>query len=417
MLKNTNKNLKLAETPYEAILSQPEPQAVVGQMPTADLIFTLKNRGLEDSMELLPLLSTQQVKEIIDLDGWNGEYLDPVSTGAWLAGLHAANPQKAVKHFKNLDIEMVALLLIAHTEIHEMVDEDAIFPEIPDGAQYFETPDRRYVVVFKSENASEDLLIFLKNALHELCAENMRFVHRILESCRYETTAVLEEEAFRWKDARMQDLGFPPLEEARTILGMVSLPKSAAQLKETPSESTHLQPLDPSLAQFLANYPRIHSAIQPLGLPERMTALERLILAINHVHYAQRGKMGDVKALQNCTQYALHFVEMGLEYLEAKLRLAPSALLSEHGPKYLYQTGHTLALKLRATAQKLIAKLGSEASALPSPQKEILLGLSAKEPMFYEGILDASRKSYRPFRALSEIGLASKALEEILNSK
>lgn len=413
MLQNINNNQSLAQTPYDAILSHPQPQSLIEQMPTADLIFALKKQGLEDSKELLPMLSTKQVTEIIDLDGWNGEYLDPVATGGWLSGLYAANSAKAVNHFKNLDIEVVALLLIAHTEIHEMVDEDSIFPEIPDNTQYFQTPDGRYVVVFKSENASEDLLVFLKNALQELCAENMRFVHRMLESCRYETESMLEEEAFRWKDARMQDLGFPPLEEAREILAMVGLPAATPREQSKPVESSELQALDPHLTQFLSDYPRVQNAIQSMVPASRMIALEKIVLAINHIHYAQRGKMGDVKALQNCTKYAMHFMDMGLEYLSNKHAVSASDLYLEHGPKYLYQTGHTLALKLRRTAQKLMTTLGDTYSTLPSPQKEALLGASAKEPMFFEGLLDEPRKSYRPFRVLSEIALTSKILSEI----
>ena len=50
----------------------------------------------------------------------------------------------------------------------------------------------------------------------------MNLILRIIESIRWEFPSALEEESLKWRDKRLQDLGFLPIDENISILSYVS---------------------------------------------------------------------------------------------------------------------------------------------------------------------------------------------------
>jgi hypothetical protein len=207
----------------DAILNRPDAMKIVRQMPSQDLFITIKEVGLSDSLELLELLSPEQVKACLDLDGWNHDRIDPKALGHWLESLFAANPRRAVQSFRELDVELISLLLKLYATVYDLSAEE----EAADlGSVYSTTPDNHYMVVFDAAADEQHLIHFLKDALEQLYGRDMPFALRMIEAVRWETASALEEEALKWRDGRMQDLGFAPLDEIKEILAYVDPAKA-----------------------------------------------------------------------------------------------------------------------------------------------------------------------------------------------
>src|SRR5207244_3891449 len=140
--------------------------------------------GFGDCLELLEMLAPEQVRTMLDIDGWKGYRLDPHRLGLWLESLMAANPDRAVEQFRALDIELISLLFKLHSTTYDYSYEEGLPNDIP---LYSITPDRNYIVVFNIEQSDQNLVIFLQQVLEKLYQSDLSFAIRLVESVRWET--------------------------------------------------------------------------------------------------------------------------------------------------------------------------------------------------------------------------------------
>lgn len=417
MTKLQINSAKKGETALDFILDHPKPFEFVQNLPTTDLLFLIKNQGLEDSLDVLNFLSSNQVKEIIDLDGWAGETLSPKHLGEWLYALNASNPEKAAQHFVNLDIELISLLLLYNSEFYEL-SEDTPFPDLPSETIYTQTPDRLYLIVFNADS-DEKLVYFLKSTLEILMGKDMRYVHRLVESVRWETPSTLEEEALRWREARMMDLGFPSTDEAKSILSY--LPDGAINATEqasNPHSSDEAASNNHIVSQSFKKFPGLQKSLADLSAENQQLIVNSIISTTNHVHLAQNGRLGDVETLKHCSQYTLCYLEMGLLYLAKKSGKSTTEVLTQYTTKALFQTGRSLVLRLKIRTQRFLSaqkeKLG--AKDFEAPLKDVLAGLMQPEPLFYEGLAAPEKLTFRPFQSITEVANTAKCLQDFFEN-
>src|SRR5688500_1039027 len=89
-----------------AIVNNPEALALVRALPDEELFLTINEVGLSDSLELIELLSSEQVQTIFDLDVWQHDVIDNDSLTEWIGTLQSANPRTALKQMRDADIEL-----------------------------------------------------------------------------------------------------------------------------------------------------------------------------------------------------------------------------------------------------------------------------------------------------------------------
>src|SRR5205814_9098787 len=71
----------------DAILSEPDAEKLVPQLPVQDLYYAIKEVGLADAQELVALASPEQVCSFIDLDVWERDAIDERRLNAWIETL------------------------------------------------------------------------------------------------------------------------------------------------------------------------------------------------------------------------------------------------------------------------------------------------------------------------------------------
>ncbi len=423
-----------AKKRLDAILERPDVMRVVRSLPVQDVLLTVREVGPSDSLELIELLSPRQVQGLLDLDAWRKDRIDPGSFAEWLELLYAANPNRAVRQIKELDIELLSLLFKMHTRVYDL-KEDEDTPEDPQ--LHSVTPDQRYLIVYDESDGR--LARALQQTVDRLFGVDVPFVLRLIEAVRWEMPSALEEEAFRWRNGRMADLGFLPHGEAQEVFqyvdaertlaaalapGVEPLGAAAAEPTEVlvgdaPDESVRDLSTSVLLPEelFEEGSGVLAAALAQVDEARRARFAHELLMLGNRLHVATGGDAGDGEALRATVKRAGDTIGIALSYAaKGEPARLGGALARMHALK-LFQVGHSLSVRI---ARELRARTRAEGSGLngegllrlDSPLREVAAGVLRPQPLFFAGLATPARTDYQPFSSLHELAMATKAMAE-----
>lgn len=413
LLLQQNLSQLSAKEQTEAILNHPNAHEIIQKLPIEDLYLTVKRNGLVDSLELLEHFSPLQIQTCVDLDAWHKEELDLMRTADWLLALESQDSSKAYQTFFQLDFSFISLLLKKCAVILESIDGEIPYFE---SSNYSITPDQRYAVVFGEEEETANLCEFMRRALDDLYAHDMLFAMRLIESVRWDTQTLLDEESLHFRDNRLLDLGFLDRASTREILSYVDpdahLPTHFEKRPDEDQIHWHLQ------AQSQSKTSLLKTGLEHLPQSLVLDLWHQAVATANRVHMAIVGDYSDPEQIERTGAETLNFIDMALGYLSRGDQAQLPQLLVQLGPQMLFKVGHSLALRLRLKMQKIrrhpvFALEGDRLKQLDAPLFEIAQGLLMPEPLFYHGLLDAKRVDYAPFSSLTELSMAAQAVNEI----
>jgi hypothetical protein len=349
----------------DAILECRDTLRVVRSLPAQDLFALVQQTGISDSLELLCLLHPKQVQRFLDMDAWRRDRLDPASLGKWLSALFSASPPTAVRQMRDLDIELLSLMFKLHTKVYDLIKEE----EAPDDELELHsvTPDQRFLICYLIRDDNEALVYALKATVEGFYQRDMAFVLKLLEGIRWELPSALEEEAYRWRNSRLEDLGFSSDEEVYALFSYIDPDKALSNsIRPRPSApSTHNEDAGRASSKTLSEsflLPHDFSGNQIfqqalMTLPEnhQMRVSHELLMLTNRVHGGLGGDLGDIESLTSSAKVAVDTVSLALAYLsqgnETKLH---EPLIQANLPR-LFQIGFSLPLRVSRALKKRIA--------------------------------------------------------------
>jgi hypothetical protein len=395
----------------DLILEAPDPGALVRALPADEIYFTIREVGLADAAELVRLASPSQFRTFLDLDAWTKGRFEPARALPWLRAGRVGAPGDEVRErswrrkLAALDLELLELILRSFLVIHDLeLDPD------PDLASdhFLRTPEGKFLVEFNAEGVE---YLAIRGLLDDLYAEDAFRAARLLSALRSELDSELEETSLRWRAGRLQDLGYPPREEAlswfaRPAARPQALPGAPAR---PPGFFLELRPRGSLLARAAERLPE-----------EEREALEpELLAAVNATLVADDVDPGDLDAVRRCLESSRALVELGLERLAGPgpdLEARAAEVLRSTPVKAVFQQGFGLLLELRWRAEKVLA---AAHRPLESPLAELLRGLSLRRPLYFPGV-EAPRSDWgtpaaaafeaRPFLSADDLTRAREAL-------
>lgn len=332
-----------ASEPVDALLEHPRARQLVQALPPQDLFLLIKHRGLTDSTELLTFASPEQFRTFVDLDGWKRDLPDIQAIAPWLQAV-VAGGEELTEKFEALDIELQALILHGLIRIHPIEPEG----EVPVGPGFFYvTPDRSYVLELV-DPALQELAERLVRAKEEALGPLGLSV--FLSSVLFELPSALEHEAARWRQARLEDLGFPTYDESMTLYA----PLPGEELQRLAGPATR-QP-ETELPRWLARResgPELAAAMAELDPRLRSRVEHDLVSLVNALMVASAVDPGDDEAVKTVLSRARGYLSIALDLLGGTDRQRVAQLLQRFPLRYLFRFTATGLSGLRIRARRL----------------------------------------------------------------
>lgn len=345
----------------DELLADPQAPALVPTLPALDVFYLIQEVGLEASSELVAMASPEQFQAFLDLDAWQGLAPAPERAWPWLAALSEAGFERLVFVLDHVDLELLTLLLSAEVRVYDMTQEEE--PESLDNAAW-QSPDRFFLVELLSPPDTDRQAQIIR-LLEDLYRGDLAFARNLLMALRWELGAAIEEEALRFRVARLQDLGFPDPDEALRLY----TPIDPASVKI--GEGTQ-DPLDPQLDPGLAPPATLPAPyVDPLrrgGFLADVLAtisdereLSRLFHAMtllaNHALGADRVAAGDLAAVEAGARRAAATLSLGLESVAGADIARGRQALATISLRRLFRVGASLAWQV-ATLARVLVKTG-----------------------------------------------------------
>ncbi len=423
----------------DELLSQPNARLAVRELPEQELYFAIRELGLQDALELLRLCSPEQTRALIDIDCWQRDTLDVERLKEWFRVITELGHERLAVVVRSLDHELMVTYLQHLVRVYDVTAEEP--PEEPEG-HFYATPDRFYVV---------DVLVpggdgqAIDRFLELLYMADLDLGRRVVMGAKWDLGAETEETAYRFRSARMADLGYVDYYEALKVYAYLD-PRSLRLHENTAPPPPHdareqatIGLFPPELADLLRGGELALSRGLQLLTPAEQDALVRHILVLmNQAMSADRTDPGDADAAQKTMLRCAYYFSLGVEYASRAMPTDKSdttqtalSLPSEDeraaialrtiSPSRLFRAGYSLTVQLARLAAMLtdgglttLDKQADTASLLDARHGETIRLLLPPTPRpCYSRLLDSSSPGPRPFRRLADIARTAAVLEEV----
>ena len=347
----------------QALLETDQAAQLVAAMAPQDLYSLAVAGGKEEAIELLPFCAGEQLVALTDLAGWQGYHFDLIGFEDWLSLIFSAGPETLNRYLEQTDLEQVLLYLNNRVRVHE-ADEDGDFPTLAnsvEGEALWQSPDRCYYVEIFAWDKRDDRPPSdpIRPLLKHLEGVDPFALSRLFAALKWELATPLEEDCLRLRNSRMEELGFPPLDEAVQLLAR-GRPDQILALGRRALASQGDAAQEGLVLRVQARRDLLGSALAGLAEPERAVALAELAYTANQAMVADGVVVGSPAQVRAHWLRLRATISLGLEYAvrssaDAQNADAPSptTVLRQTHPRALFRAGYNLILPLRDLALRL----------------------------------------------------------------
>jgi hypothetical protein len=324
----------------DAMLEEVDGRALVGSIPAEEVYSAIIDVGLADSTEIVQLSTPDQFRTYVDLAAWQRDRVDVLEVLHWLRAARGDDDGEYLKKLQRLDLEVVELLFKRLTRIHDLEAD----PDVDTAGVPVETPEGKFLVEVVADGVDEHAM---RQLVKDFMAHNPFELTRFLEAVRWEMPTELEETAFQFRQARLQDLGFPPLEEALKVFAW------------NDPDRVQVAQVAPGLTRSGERVDYVAAMFKGLDGVERQNLEGEVRFLVNCVLVAEGAEPGDPQALRRLSEQARDTLELGLELLTGGDPEAATAVVRARPLKEIFQLGFSLTLKVKRQVERLAREAGS----------------------------------------------------------
>jgi hypothetical protein len=408
----------------ELILHAPKPMRLVRALPDADFYLTVREIGPADALPLLRLGSAPQLQHLLDLESWRHDRFDTTRSGAWVALLAEAGEPALRRFVRAADDELLALLFQRWLRVEQLEFEETGEAEKhghgmseAGTTEAYMTPDGNY----RFTPAIAEHAPAIRAMLQSFFVDQPERYQRLLWAARWELPAELEEQALHWRQSRLEEHGFPTLEESRDVYAPPSGNRRCAD-PPAPADRDGL-PASRIALTTPTGAVRLAPLIDALGAPERERVLHEMAALANRLIVADRLDGGDPDVHRAALAKAATFVNVALAQRQCLDPSDAGPLLRRLPLIELFREGYAGVNELRARAHALTREGWAShhpaaLKLLDTPVAERIEALLEARPGFVEVGEDGQPGQPRGFLGLEEIRetAASVELAEVVGS-
>ncbi|MGA9524145.1 MAG: DUF6178 family protein [Myxococcaceae bacterium] len=375
----------------DALIDASNSKVLVRSMPAEELYYAILDVGLVDTTDIVQLASPTQFRTFVDLAAWTRDGMDPHQVLTWLRAARGDEPEDFLAKMNKLDLELVELMLRSFTVLHDL-EED---PDVNPPGVTMESPEGKYLIEFTVDGVE---LAALRQILNDLFGQNAFEAGRLLEAIRWEVPTEMEEIAYRFRSARLEDLGFPPFEEALALFSWVDPDKV-----QGPVPAPALSGLAPAEGRvdYVGAVMRTLTELELENLDAEIRAVS------NRALVAEAAEPGDLDAVRRVAEMVRDYINLGLEHLTRGDPSLAAEVVRDIPTKRVFQVGFSLTLRLKFRADRLakepLARIGEVWMTLSS-EADALTALRRKRPLRALKIQGAEPVPFRSRRELEDAG-------------
>jgi hypothetical protein len=218
----------------------------------------------------------------------------------------------------------------------------------------------------------------------------------------------MEEIAFRFRTARLHDLGFPPLDEAMALYAWVD-PSPLAPAAAPGADGLARTTAGDARPDYIA------AVLGSLSPDERDTLEEELRLLINSALVADAADPGEMEDIRRVGEQTRDYLSLGFEHLTGADPSSAAEVARQHPLRKIFQVGFSLTLQLKRQADRLAKSLFAVGGEVPllAFERAALAALRRKRPMRALKVEGADPMPFRSRRELDEsLKLLSRAEQQ-----
>jgi hypothetical protein len=387
----------------DALLSSENAEAEIAALSPNEVFELVHEVGFEDGADLIHLATPAQLVGCFDLDGWTKDQLDVAPLKPWLSSLIDAGFEKLGQVWGHLDAELRALILQKQVKIYDTTLGEELADD--NDEPVFTTPDRWFLLELQGDDDTQRLIMRLVEDLYRADPDLAR--HTIM-SARSEPPAELEEVSYRWRSARLADLGYVDFYDALDLFRPLDADKvqigEGSQDRIVDDVPTRL-PL--VVAEEVLGRSFLARAVATIDDPLESERIETaLMILVNKVLAAGRAKPGQAEVVKRGALFATATLSLGLETISrADLGRAHDALKSISLQR-LFRVGYTVTTKIARLALTLAAR----SVTAGSPARELVAALCSPRPLFSRAADEPPMTGLRPFEASADLRRAGEIL-------
>lgn len=388
------------------ILGLPAPAEFVGALAPQELYYWLRDIGKDDAYALLEYANEEQLRGLVDIDAWSRHELSIPRWLDWLDLALAVDTDTAERFVSAQDDGLFSWLLTGDIQV---LPNDTDLDAIPDELAFFSSPDGLYLVTVPREHPLEERLPQLMKLMWSADPDRAR---TIFQQAQFELHEAAGEDLERFRNARLQDLGFEPITDALEVHSVIAIRQLRSELEaaEAPGSAVDAQHGVTGLVGDLVlrgvEPPELlRAAVQALDERDRKAFGEGFAYLVNKVFMAETGDLSRLDDLPAAARQAAALANLGLSYLAHESQERAAVVVRQVAPEMLFKTGWTLVFNLGRKARRLAARAGQDRGYLlfGSPTDEAIAAAALLRPQYAEAVDDPGALGARPFTTLDEL--------------
>lgn len=304
----------------------------------------LMANGASDSLEVLQLASNEQVTRILDYDVWSEGRIVPRKAFQWLSLFSEISKKELFGRFKSLEEEYQLALLSPFIRVYEEEEYENL-SDVEQDSLYAFPNNSVYYKILTNDSVVES---FIQELLTATMEENMEYALSLVAHSSYLPPNESEQAISQFRNARNEEDGFVPYEEAVTVfypLDDCKLSKKWEVLSSTHSEGVISQQ-ESSKDHFLMQTIK-YGSTELWSEKQARELTDSFMYLANQLASALGVEPGDLEEIKKLLEQVYSLSGFALEDLSKGDHKLAAKILREEYPKALFRYSITKAHNLR----------------------------------------------------------------------
>lgn len=371
------------------IESLPDTTEFIESLEAQELYLLIRDIGKKDAYVLLEHASKEQLASIMDIEIWHKDRVELGRWFDWFELAQACDFETALKYVEATEPELFQLLFTREVAVYgKDLDKDMV----PDELEIHTSPDMMfYFTIPVGHELAERLPMLLKH----LWASDPDRIRGICHAARFDLATSVEESLYRFRNGRLEDLGFGNQEEAEQLFEIINVKDLRLKVRASLDERPQIQPLQGGrcsqelVLRHITAPDLLSQALGGLEERERLQFAEAFGALVNRVFLARTRDLSMTDELREAGSQVVALVNLGLSYLADESVAGASKVLKHIWPLQLFRSGHSLTMLRGLRARRLRLRSGANRglSLFPARVEETLAALAFPMPMVDAAIL------------------------------